>query len=118
MVTTAEDVFVLHCEAPLTLASATDIRTRMASALDHHASIVVAVPAAADIDLTFIQILVAANRTASSAGRSFRLDAPSTGGVFAALGSAGLCAGDIPARGGCPVHAVTPAATLGSGIDL
>jgi HPt (histidine-containing phosphotransfer) domain-containing protein len=88
-----QDTFVLPCDGSLTLANAEQWRERLLDALDRHPRVVVDVAGAEEIDTTFIQILVAAKKSAAIAGKRI--------GVYPAsarLDSANIDTKDFPVR--------------------
>ena len=78
----AENQFVIRCEGFLTLAAAPKIREEILAAIEANSQVVADVSNATDADLSFIQILIAAKRTASARGKSFLISAPENGVVM------------------------------------
>lgn len=62
----------------------------LTQALDAHDAVVADVDEAAEIDLTFIQLLVSARRTAAAAGKSFELARPAVGQLLETLNRGGF----------------------------
>jgi HPt (histidine-containing phosphotransfer) domain-containing protein len=83
-------------EGLLTMAHAREAHARISSALASHASVVLDVSGPKEIDLTFLQILIAANKTARAAGRRLLINAPADGLLFEKLRSAGLPVAHAP----------------------
>ena len=80
----------LRLEATLGLRDAADIHARLLKAVGEHDEVRIDTAGVQNVDITIIQLLVAANRSARKRGRSFMLaDAP-TGAFKDALISAGL----------------------------
>lgn len=74
----------------LTLANAEQVRASLIAALREQPSVVVDCSAADEIDLTFIQCLMAARRTAAALGKSTALAAPASGALKGALTRGGF----------------------------
>lgn len=84
-----QNQFVIRCEGFLTLAAAPKIREEILAAIDANSQVVADVSQATDADLTFIQILIAAKRTASARGKTFLVSAPENGVVMQKINSVG-----------------------------
>jgi anti-anti-sigma regulatory factor len=84
-----EDQFVIRCEGFLTLSSAPRIREEILAAINANSKVVADVSNATDADITFIQILIAAKRTASARGKTFLISAPENGVVMQKINSVG-----------------------------
>jgi anti-anti-sigma regulatory factor len=84
-----QDPFVIQCEGYLTLASAPKIRQDVMDAINAHSHVVADVSRATDADLTFIQILIAAKRTATARGKTFLINAPENGVVIEKINCVG-----------------------------
>jgi anti-anti-sigma regulatory factor len=74
----------------LTVENASEIRKKLIGALVGQDEIVVCIEADASVDVTFLQILCSAHRTASKLGKSFTLRYPAPGNFLAAIGNAGF----------------------------
>jgi anti-anti-sigma regulatory factor len=85
----AENQFVIRCEGFLTLAAAPKIREEILAAIEANSQVVADVSNATDADLSFIQILIAAKRTASARGKSFLISAPENGVVMQKINCVG-----------------------------
>lgn len=81
---------ILALTGSLTVASAEQTRETLIAALRDQPSVVVDCSGADEIDLTFIQCLIAASRTAARAGKSFALAAPADGALKDILVRSGL----------------------------
>jgi anti-anti-sigma regulatory factor len=90
---TTQDQFVIRYEGFLTLAAAPKIREEILAAIDANKKVVADVSQATDADLTFIQILIAAKRTASARGKTFLISAPENGVVMQKINSVGTPSG-------------------------
>jgi HPt (histidine-containing phosphotransfer) domain-containing protein len=107
-----QDTFVLPCDGSLTLANAAQWRERVLDALDRHPRVVVDVAGAEEIDTTFIQILVAAKKSAAMAGKRI--------GVYPAsarLDSANIDTKDFPVRETVRPSIGVPAAASADDVD-
>lgn len=90
MVAAEQGSLVLRFEDQLTVAHAQEAHARISSALANHASVIIDVSNPQDIDLTFLQILIAANKTAKANGRQLLINAPADGMLADKLKAAGL----------------------------
>lgn len=94
--------FVIRCEGYLTLASAPKIRQEILDAIEANSQIVADVSRATDADLTFIQILIAAKRTAAARGKTFLINAPENGVVIQKINCVGNPSGRTQNAGAHP----------------
>jgi anti-anti-sigma regulatory factor len=82
------------CTAPLrgnlTTANSEETRAAVMQALSRHDSVVLDCEGATEIDLTLVQILVAASRTAAQAHKRIELKSPPTGPLAEALRRCGF----------------------------
>ena len=84
---------------PLNLRTATETCDGLREALAHHAAVSIDCGAATDIDLSFIQLLVAARSSAQQAGLTVSLAASADGPLLAVLSRAGLRAANLALPG-------------------
>jgi anti-anti-sigma regulatory factor len=87
---------VLKFDEPLVIQNAEQIRARIADALREDPSTVIDCSAVTEMDLTFIQILIAANRLTQTVGRHFQLSEPAGGVLLETLRRAGILPSDRP----------------------
>ena len=89
---------VVACTGSLTLPRADEFRDLIVAALGGDDDLIVDTTAASEADLSFLQIIVAARRTARRLGRRVHLRAPPDGPLMAAARAAGLslCETDQP----------------------
>ena len=80
----------LILEGPLTLRTATETCDLLRDALAHDATVSIDCRAATDIDLSFIQLLVAARSSAEQASRTVTLVESPNGPLLTVLSRAGL----------------------------
>ena len=76
------------------LRNAQEIATQLRQALADHSTITVVIDAVTSIDISIIQLLVAARKSALAAGKSVILSAPADGPLRRLLTQAGLVAAD------------------------
>jgi anti-anti-sigma regulatory factor len=81
---------ILSFEGLMTVATAEEVRDRLLAALDEPGGCVVDVSAASQVDLTFLQTLMAAAATASMRGVSLVMTGAPAGPLAVALARAGL----------------------------
>ena len=79
----------------LTIRDIDTVRSRLAAALKEHETIEVDCSAAEDVDLSLIQLLIAARRSAAESGKQLTIAQPADGVLHAAL----LQGGFLPATG-------------------
>ena len=85
-------------DGALTVRTVANARTSLLAALADHPAVLVDCGAAESVDLTFIQLLLAARLSARQAGKPFSLAAPATGALRAALEQGGF----LPPSGADP----------------
>lgn len=88
----------IELSGELTIRSINDIRIRMIDALDGHAQVTAKVADDAVVDLTFVQLMESARRSAREGGKDLRLAAPASGLLLETLQRGGFLAGDDTAR--------------------
>jgi ABC-type transporter Mla MlaB component len=82
----------------LTVRNVVAVHSKILNALQNHAIVEIDCDAATEIDLSFIQLLLAARKSAASRGKSLSLARPASGGLRDALARGGL----LPAVEGVP----------------
>lgn len=70
------DIHTLTFTGEMTIQFADEIRTKLADALEHHAIIEVNCTDATDMDVSFVQLLLAARKSALAKGGDVRLASP------------------------------------------
>jgi hypothetical protein len=80
----------LVLEGPLTIGNASVIRKNLISTLIREDEIVVSIDAEAPVDLSFLQLLCSAHRSASSLGKTFTLRNADSGNFTAAVENSGF----------------------------
>jgi ABC-type transporter Mla MlaB component len=75
----------LSFDGVLTLANANDVRTSLIAALQAHDLLVLDCSGLREVDLSFIQCVLAARRSAADQGKSVMLAAPAEGSLREAL---------------------------------
>jgi len=81
-----------------TVRTVANARASLLEALADHSALLVDCDAADTVDLTFIQLLLAARLSAQQAGKRLALAAPASGALLAALGQGGF----LPPSGADP----------------
>lgn len=84
------EAYRLVFSGALTIQSADGVYSSLTEALARHAAVVVDCTAATEIDLSFIQLLLAARRSAQGSGKSVVLSAPAGGALLNALSRGGF----------------------------
>jgi len=79
----------LNLSGPLTVAVCETLQAEFATALAQADTVVVRIDPEAEIDLTFLQLLIAADRTAKARGKRVELQTPPSGAFAEALRSCG-----------------------------
>jgi ABC-type transporter Mla MlaB component len=79
----------------LTIRGIDAVRSRLAATLSEHSAIEVDCSAAVEVDLSLIQLLIAAHRSAEQAGQRLTLAQPADGALRAAL----IQGGFLPSEG-------------------
>ncbi len=87
----------IRLDGALTVRGVDSVHAKLAAALEQHAVVVVDCSAATEIDLSLIQLLLAARRTAQHADKTLRL----AGADNTALRTALLRGGFVPAEPDC-----------------
>ena len=82
------DFKVSELDGPLTIGNAAAIRKKLISTLIREDEIVVCIDADVPVDLSFLQVLCSAHRTASNLGKAFRLRYKNSGNFPAAVENA------------------------------
>lgn len=88
----------IELSGELTIRSINDIRMRMIHALDGHAQVTAKIAADAVVDLTFVQLMESARRSAREGGKDLCLAAPASGLLLETLQRGGFLTGDDAAR--------------------
>jgi anti-anti-sigma regulatory factor len=83
----------VFCSGSLTLPRAEELRDNLLSALAQSRSVVIDVTEASEIDLSFIQLILAARTSVERRGGSLRLVSPADGALASTLRAAGLTGG-------------------------
>ncbi|BBU64277.1 hypothetical protein MSC49_42120 (plasmid) [Methylosinus sp. C49] len=91
----SRDPAIVDCVGKLTISESTGIREAMLAAIDRCDDVVIDCSGASEIDLTFIQLLIASRRTAMERGRSVRISAAMDSLVAETSRRAGFVAEDI-----------------------
>ena len=86
------DVAHIRLDGALTIRDIAGVHASLAAALERHATVIVDCSAATEVDLSLIQLLLAARRSAQRADRTLRL----AGADNAALNTALLRGGFVP----------------------
>ena len=81
---------IVNLAGPLTVAGCEGVKLEVAAALDEADLVELAVDPDAETDLTFLQLLIAAERTAAGRGKQVRLQAPPAGAFAQALAACGF----------------------------
>jgi len=82
----------LNLSGPLTVAVCETLQMDLAAAFEKADEIIVGVDPDAETDLTFLQLLIAAERSAAARGKRVALRAPPTGALAEALRACGYAA--------------------------
>ncbi len=106
-----QDTFVLRCEGPLTLANAAHNRERLRQAVDRNTSVVIDISETEDVDITFVQLAIAAQKSAAVSGKRIFIGADAANPSFAKLESAHVSSADLPPRVDPPVPAAAATVT-------
>ncbi len=84
------EILKVELEGELTIRSITELRERLLEALKSGRAVVAKIADDAVADLTFVQLIEAARRSAQAAGQAFALAGPATGPLLETLRRAGL----------------------------
>lgn len=102
MATAVQDPFLLRCEGSLTLASVATTRQQLLRAIERNQNVFIDTTDAGEIDITFVQLLVSARKSATALGKQVYLSAPNNSDSIAVLARANVMADDLPARKDAP----------------
>ena len=80
----------VRLHGPLNLQTITAAHTALSETLGNHAQVTVALDAPEDVDLTLVQLLLSARRTALERGGSLDLAGPAEGGLLEILRRGGF----------------------------
>jgi ABC-type transporter Mla MlaB component len=80
----------LVLDGSLTVRTIAAVHSKLSNVLQHHAAVAVDCAAATEIDLSFVQLLLAARKTAARAGKTLALARPASGALHDALLRTGL----------------------------
>lgn len=89
---TGSDRFTLALSGDLSIRSIADAHGQLGAALRDHADVAVAVADDAVVDLTLVQLICAARRSADEAGKTFAMAAPAGGTLLETLRRGGFTA--------------------------
>lgn len=98
--------FVLACEASATLSNATELRARLVEALDRSDSVLVDLSEVEDLDMTFVQLLVSARKSAERSGKGLSVGASESSKE--AIARASVRDIDLPLYAALPVARPAP----------
>ncbi len=87
---TTADPTKLDFFGDLTIGAIGAVHAELSQALSKDTAIIIAVDAAADTDLTFVQLIEAARREAERKGSTFRLAEPASGSLLETLDRGGF----------------------------
>lgn len=110
--------FVLTCEGSLTLANTAQTRQRLLDALDSNQSVLVDISDAEDLDITFVQLLISARKSALSQRKDFYLSAPDFSEGSKIIARIGVAAVDLPPHGDLPVARHAPVAPIDPAVQM
>lgn len=82
--------FKVEFSGDLTIRAIADAHATLTQALDAHGAVSAQIADDAEIDLTFVQLLVSARRTAAAAGKTFALSRPAAGQLLETLSRGGF----------------------------
>jgi ABC-type transporter Mla MlaB component len=80
----------LHLRGPLTIGGGEALHAEFGEALRRNRDIIVEIDAEAEVDVAFLQLLLAAQRSAAASGRRIALQTPPSGGLATAIASCGF----------------------------
>ena len=84
------EILKVELEGELTIRSITELRERLLEALKSGRAVVAKIADDAVADLTFVQLIEAARRSAQAAGQTFALAGPATGPLLETLRRGGF----------------------------
>lgn len=90
--------FVVELAAELTIRHIADLHAQVVEAFRDHETVTVKIAEDATVDLSFIQLIESARRTAAEDGLDFTLDAPAAGPLLQTLERGGFLAAADPGR--------------------
>lgn len=91
------ETYKVELSGDLTIRAIGAVHDQIVEALGAHASVIADVAPEAAVDLTFVQLMESARRSAGEAGADFGLAAPAAGALLATLQRGGFLA-DAPSR--------------------
>lgn len=80
----------LRLSGPLTIRRVAELRDALSTALAAENSIIVELPEGSDADISFVQLLIAARKSAHATGKSLRLAQPASGPLADVLAKGGF----------------------------
>jgi anti-anti-sigma regulatory factor len=86
----AADTNTIACDGTLTIARAEELRETLLSALDQGCDVLVDCSGAAEVDLSFLQLLLAARSSAARRGVALKVSASGNQPLLASLRASGL----------------------------
>lgn len=90
-----EDTVTIACSGDLCLPRAEELRDIFLSALEQSRDVVIDVTHASEVDLSIVQLILAARTSAARRGGSLRLASPADGPLASTLRAAGLTGGPL-----------------------
>ena len=90
MTDNAQRPFTVRCQGEFTFSSAQQVRNALSAAIEKHNLVVADVTPATEIDITFIQLLVSAQKSAALLGKTLLVKLPEGGPVAAKVQSAAV----------------------------
>jgi hypothetical protein len=86
----SESGFCLSVSGDATIRATGDVHRRLSDALRDHGEVLLEASELTEVDLTFVQVVESARRTAKAAGKRFGLSAPASGGLLEVLQRGGF----------------------------
>jgi anti-anti-sigma regulatory factor len=86
----------LHLEGALVLTRATELQAQVRDALDSNSEVCLDVSKAVEFDLSFLQVLIAAHKTAKNERKTLTVAAAGSEGLAAQIARCGLPASVLP----------------------
>jgi hypothetical protein len=99
LINQSTDKVVVKCDRPLVIGGISQIYDEVFTALNSHRNVVVCVDGTADVDVTFLQLLVSADKTARALGREFSVSVSEKRAFFSKLKCAGNLLGEMTIGG-------------------
>ena len=90
--------FTVELPVELTIRHMSELHAQITDALRDHEMVSVKIPEDAAVDLSFVQLIESARRTAAEDGLDFNLGAPATGPLLQTLERGGFLAAADPGR--------------------